>query len=334
VAPAPPPPTQTWPPERRRSAAPAWIVAAAAVLVACILLLRQWGKGPVVTPSPAPVVAAPTVVVALETPVPPPADAEVANDQIPTPEVVILPTPGPHEAVDATVGAPRVGAKERPKPPAVTRHPGPPTSAPPREEPAAAAKEAAPVNAAPDSDRVDTTYSTRRSVRFTSSPDQARLTIDGRMVGTADDWDNRGGGRAFEFEKPGAHTVLMELPGYRTLRLRIDVSPDADKDSISIDDELDRRQRVSYEKLPGVYDRTTGAVAFTVEPPEATVSEGGKSLGSASRFGAGSPLQLRGPMVHDLTLSAPGYKPKLVRILVSGNAGSDMATVKEKLKTE
>ncbi len=153
-------------------------------------------------------------------------------------------------------------------------------------------------------------------------------------MGVADDWDNRGGGRPFEFEKPGAHDVRMELPGYRTLHLRIDVSPDSDDDNISIDEELERNQRVSYEKLPSVYDRTTGLVEFAVDPPDATVSEGGKTLGAASSFSAGSPLSLRGPMVHDLMLSAPGRKAKMVRILVSGNAGRERAVVKEKLKAE
>ena len=334
----PPPATVAWPAERRRSALPVWIVAAAALLLVGILILREWQQRPAPVPSavPLPPVAAPTAAPPLPTEAQvaeAPSPAEVAAAEAVTPEVPILPTPGAHEAVDTTVGAPRVGARDRPKPTA--RHAAPPPiAASPREEPAAGAHETAPPAAAPGSDRVDTAYSTRRSVRFTSSPDQARLIIDGRMVGTADDWDNRGGGRAFEFEKPGSHDVLLELPGYRTLHLRIDVSPDADKDSISIDEELDRRQRVSYDKLPAVYDRTTGAVAFTVEPPEVSISEGGKTLGSASAFGPGSPLQLRGPMVHDLVLSAPGHKPKLVRILVAGNAGRDLATVKETLKGE
>jgi hypothetical protein len=39
-------------------------------------------------------------------------------------------------------------------------------------------------------------------------------------------------------------------------------------------------------------------------------------------------------MVHDLMLSAPGRKAKMVRILVSGNAGRERAVVKEKLKPE
>jgi hypothetical protein len=124
----------------------------------------------------------------------------------------------------------------------------------------------------------------------------------------------------------------MELPGYRPMTLQIDVHPDAD-DSISIDEELDRRDRAPYDKLPAVYDRTTGPVEFSVVPPEAGISEDGKSLGQASDFGPGSPLKLTGPMVHDLMLSAPGYKPKLVRILVAPNAGKDLAEVNEKLKT-
>jgi hypothetical protein len=118
------------------------------------------------------------------------------------------------------------------------------------------------------------------------------------------------------------------------MHFRIDVSPEAENDSVSIDEELDRRERVSYEKLPSVYDRTTGPVEFFVEPPEAVVSEGGKTLGPASAFGAGSPLTLRGPAVHDLVLAAPGYRPKLVRILVAAHAGKDRAQVKEKLKPD
>src|SRR5262249_19272100 len=73
------------------------------------------------------------------------------------------------------------------------------------------------------------------------------------------------------------------------------------------------------------------AVEFVVDPPDATVSEGGKTLGAASSFTAGSPLQLRGPQVHDLLLSAPGPKPKPERILVAGNAGRDRTDVTEKL---
>jgi hypothetical protein len=181
---------------------------------------------------------------------------------------------------------------------------------------------------------VDARYETRRAVRFTSSPQQARLYLDGRYIGIADDWDNRGGGKELEFAKSGTHIVRMELPGYRTMTLEIDVTPDADKDSPSIDEELDRRERVAYDSLPAPYDRTTGPVEFEVEPAGATVTENGRELGPASRFGAASPLRLSGPSVHDLVIAMSGYRPRLVRILVAPNAGKDRALVKVSLKAD
>jgi serine/threonine protein kinase len=306
------------------------VLALAVLALAGILILRERPTGgavaapPIPLPAPAPTAAALEAKGVTSGPAPEPSPA--------TQEVVRLPTPGPHEAVDATVGAPRTTGSERPRPAA--RAPTPPAARPVVLAEAAAPASESASEASSKTERVDAVYATRHGVRFTSSPDQARLTIDGRLVGIADDWDNRGGGREFVFDSPGAHDVRMELPGYKSLHLRIDVSPEAEKDSVSIDDELDRRERVSYEKLPAVYDRTTGAVEFSVEPPDAVVSEGGKALGSASSFGPGSPLTLRGPSVHDLVLAAPGYRPKLVRILVAANAGRDRAHVKEKLKAD
>jgi hypothetical protein len=89
---------------------------------------------------------------------------------------------------------------------------------------------------------------------------------------------------------------------------------------------------VPFDKLSAPADRTTGAVEFEVEPPETVVIEGGKSLGPAAAFGPGSPLVLTGPLVHDLLLSAPGYRPKPVRVLVAPGAGRDRAHIRARLK--
>ena len=303
-----------------RRGLPIVLLAAAAVLVAGFLLLRERGRpqeSPPTSPEPRPAAAAMAS---------PAAEASApAAEETP----VVLPTPGPDAAADATVGAPRILDPTRRRP---TPKPPPPTAAPPEVKVASA--EPPPRPAAPDRpERVDAVYATRRGVRFTSSPEQARLYVDGRYIGIADDWDNRGGGRQLEFEKPGTHYVRMELPGYRAMHLQIDVTPEGD-DSVSIDEELDRNSKVPYEKLPSVSERTTGDVEFLVHPSDAVISEGGRALGPVSSFGPGSPLRLRGPMVHDLLLSAPGYKPRLVRILVSENAGEDRARVEEKLKSE
>ena len=325
TAPGPPPPA-AHPSSQRATLA---VVLAAIALVAALAILLTRPRS---SPAPTPIAAgAPTPAAAAPIPATPAVEATPLAAE-PTP--ITLPTPGPGEAADATVGAPRVADATRPAgTPRPTRaRPSPVPTEAPKVAAAVEPPPPAPAAAASRPTRVDKVYETRGSVRFTSSPEQARLYLDGRYVGIADDWDGKGGGRPLLLEKEGTHFVRMELPGYRPMTLQIDVLPDAD-DSISIDEELDRRDRAPYDKLPAVYDRTTAAVEFSVVPPDAGISEDGKSLGQASDFGPGSPLKLTGPMVHDLMLSAPGYKPKLVRILVAPNAGKELAKVNDKLKT-
>ena len=305
------------PPRHSRVGLAGVVLAIAVVAVAAVLLLRE--RKTAIPAPPVSVAAAPTEG--------PTAAAAPAETPLPETTAIVLPTPGPEAAVDATVGASRLADTPRPRP---TARPRPsPTAA----ETKVAAAPPPPPAAPARPERIDAAYETRGSVRFTSSPDQARLYLDGRYVGIADDWDNRGGGRALELGKAGTHYVRMELPGYRTKTFQIDVVADA-RDSVSIDEELDRHDRAPYEKLPAVYDRTTSEVEFSVEPPDAGISEEGRALGPASSFGPASPLKLSGPAVHDLMLSAPGRKPKLVRILVAANAGKDRAKVVEKLKTQ
>ena len=298
-----PPPT---PP--RRSGMPV-ILALLAVLVAVSFLLlrdRQKGMAPIAAALPTRAPAAPTQAPA-------------------TPEPTALPEPSPRPTeVPVLAATPKARPTPRRKP----------TSAPVESPRAAEAVASAPVPASERPSHPDAIVATRRAVRFTSSPDQARLYVDGRYIGIADDWDNRGGGRELELPN-GVHSVKMELPGYRPLVLEIQVTPESGKDSPSIDEEMERFDRMTYEKLPAPADRTTGPVEFVLEPPDATVSEGGKILGAATNFGPATPLQIKAsPAVHDFVLSAPGYKSKLVRILVAGNAGKDRASVRETLRRE
>ena len=334
-APAPPPESAssgapTAPAANRRIFEGTIFLLAGAALAGGLLFFLVFRK-PRTVSGPMPLASLPTPASAPAVPTPP-APAPEAVPVEPTP--VVLPTPGPGEAADATVGAPRLVDTPAARPTRVRPSPAPT----PEPQKVAARSEAEPPAPPPASSaparptRVDAVYETRGSVRFTSSPEQARLYVDGHYVGIADDWDNRGGGRALELEKDGTHYVRMELPGYRPMNLQIDVTPDGD-DSVSIDEELERRDRLPYEKLPAVYDRTTSEVEFAVTPADAGVSEDGKALGTASDFGPASPLKLSGPRVYDLMLSAPGYKPKLVRILVAPNAGKPRAKVTEKLKT-
>ncbi|HTY42779.1 MAG TPA: serine/threonine-protein kinase [Thermoanaerobaculia bacterium] len=295
------------------------LVAALVVLAVLLVHARRPGVEPIAASLP-PTVAAPVSMPATPAPMPTPAEA---------------PSPAPAETpAAAAIGAPAEPAEPTvPKPRATSK---PRTAPAPRVAVSAAPAAAAPAaTAAPSKpDRVDARYETRRAVRFTSSPQQARLYLDGRYIGIADDWDNRGGGKELEPGKAGTHYVRMELPGYRPMTIEIEVTPDAGKDSPSVDEELDRREHVAYDKLPAPYASTTGAVEFDVEPSGAVIMESGKEIGSAGAFGPASPLQLKGPAVHDLLLVASGFRPQLVRILVAPNAGKDRATVKVKLKAD
>ncbi len=314
---------------------PLYLFGAAAILVALSLFLWIWRGS----------FRRAEQVSAARTPAARPVSPETAAAPLPEPTAPAPPTPeatpqplpsaGPSTAADAVVGATRLESTAVPRPrpspsprPAATAAPRP-TEAPPPVLQAAAPGDSSAAASLPPADNV---YRTRRFARFTSSPDQARLYVDGRYAGIADDWDDRGGGKTLPFSGDGTHRVRLELPGYRTLRLDVLVTPNADDDTVEIDDELKRLTRVEYPKLKGPSGRTVGPVEFQVAPPDATVSENGKPLGKASSFGPGSPLELTGPTVHDLTLSAPGYDPRSVRILVSSNADRDRATVRAVLK--
>jgi serine/threonine-protein kinase len=333
---APPPPPVPAPPappkDRWRSSGPLYLFGAAALLGAIAFLLWIWrspgrreelaAAAPGATPAPAARVA-------------PEATASIAPTEAPT---LALPTPGPAEAADAIVGATRIvetapaPTRARPTPrPAVPTAVLPP---PPTAVPAAANTSAAPPGERGPADdaAADKVYRTRRFAKFSSSPDQARLYLDGHYTGIVDDWDDRGGGKTLPLATEGRHRVRLELPGYRTIHLDVLVTPEADDETVEIDDELKRLTKVDYPKLKGPAGRTDGPVIFSVVPPGAIVSENGRALGPASAFGPASPLKLTGPMVHDLEIAAPGFESRVVRILVSSNADRPQAVVTVALK--
>lgn len=174
-------------------------------------------------------------------------------------------------------------------------------------------------------------YRTRSAVLFAVSPEQARVFVDDRYIGVADDWDESGGGLAFRFARRGGHQVRFELPGYRDLVLEVVVTSAAEEDAIEIDEELERVSREPYPRLPSVAAQTSEGVEFAVEPPNATVSENGRILGLANSFTRSRPLRLSGPEVHDLILSAPGRRPKRVRVMVALWADAETARIEATL---
>jgi len=335
------PPAQLPSPDRRLGGGPGYLFGAAALILAAAVLVWIWKSTSRPQAPAAAVSPAPTALPAQPTAAPIPT-AAVATP----PTALALPTAGPAQAADAIVGAPRiVGAGGTPVSTlssprrtltalALTRQA--PTAAPRSEPPPpiASAEKTTSSRETRESREPDNLYRTRRYAKFGVSPDQARIYLDGRYVGIADDWDDRGGGKTLEIGREGTHRVRLELPGYRTLHLDVLVTTSGNE-TVDINDELKRESKVDYPKIPKVDDRTVGPVEFTkVDPPDAVVSENDRTFGPASSFGTGSPLTLTGPRVHDLTVSAPGHRSKTFRILVAGNADRDVAKVKAELKRE
>lgn len=81
-------------------------------------------------------------------------------------------------------------------------------------------------------------YVTSKAVKFDIDPEEAFLEIDGKVIGTADEWDGMGGAPVYEFDREGSHFVKVSLPGYETVWLRIDVRADAKQAVVSVDYEL------------------------------------------------------------------------------------------------
>jgi serine/threonine-protein kinase len=189
-----------------RSKSMVWLALAAAgalALAAVAWLLR---------PPPAPQVGAEEPVATLAgEPLPQP---EAPGDAVPTPEATVVPTP------TATRAPVRVA----------TLVPAP-TALP--------TLEATPEPIATPEIRLSGTFEARSTAEFHVSPEETVVTIDGRRIGIADDWDGRGGGKKYVFPGPGSYLVELSLEGYRTTWVRVVISPDARRKNADVDTELE-----------------------------------------------------------------------------------------------
>ena len=73
-------------------------------------------------------------------------------------------------------------------------------------------------------------------------PEEAIVTVNGLRLGTADDWDGKGGGKTYQFAGPGTYDVLLSLDGYEPARIQVVVAADAEDDVADVDTELQERE--------------------------------------------------------------------------------------------
>ncbi len=197
-----------------RGKGPLWAALAGAVAIAVALFL--W-----LGHSPAP----PDVGAPAEEAVAAPAGQPLVQPDAPEPErapVLAQPTAPP--------AARRAAPSATKEPPEATA-----TAAPVRLEPAPPAPTPAPT----PEPRLAGTFRTRSGAKFDVDPEEARVTVAGRYLGIADDWDGMGGGKIYVFPAPGEYLVHLELEGFHDAWIKIIVSPEAKRTVISVDTDLE-----------------------------------------------------------------------------------------------
>jgi hypothetical protein len=70
-------------------------------------------------------------------------------------------------------------------------------------------------------------------------PEEALVEIEGKIIGIADDWDGKGGGKVYQFPGPGTYYVKLSLKGYKTAWVAIVITPQAKHENADVDLELD-----------------------------------------------------------------------------------------------
>jgi len=316
-----PSPLPAQPPAGGRRAA---VVAGAVAVLALAGLAGGWKLGLLGGPAPSPTPAPPTPSpVASAAPVvvssPPPEGTPGAATS--TPEAGLTPTapePSPAAGTSGATASTAPPAAETTKKPRVRTSPTP-------------APTATPVPATP-TPKPAASYNITRFVKLFVTPPQARVFLDGRYIGTADDWDDKGGGSQLIFyEAEGTHRLRFTHPEMRDLLIDLVVNPTAPS-TVEVKQKLDKGSPDGPTgpegKLESPEYRTVGPVKITVEPPEARITLDGVEVAAGERR-----LEPANKVYEGL-VTAPGHAPQSFRILVSGATSVAQANVKVKLKKQ
>ena len=203
-----------------------WVVGAVAVAVGiglAALVLRS----PSVPPAP----GTTSLVVT-----PPPVAAETLPAPVGTPfglpESMATPTATPEPTLELKLPtfAPRPTEAPTAAPPPEVATPEPPPVAPPPE-------------VATPGPQIAEVYRCQIAAEFHIDPEEARVSIDGRDIGTSDDWDDTGGGKQWRFDTTGRHLASLSLAGYQTVWIELATDLGAEDEVCNVDLELKKVKR-------------------------------------------------------------------------------------------
>ena len=273
---------------------------------------------PEVTPMPASSSSVPAGVTPQPTPAlqpavtPPVSQAPSSRPSAPPP----VPTPAPRPRLEPTV---------TPAPPVKTE-PLPAPSQPSSPAPAAPeASEPEPEAPSPAAQTADRTVRTGLEVAFRVTPPDAIVLVDGRVLGSAQDWSGQKGARTFIFSEPGTHLVKIKKDGMNELKIAVEASAAAGTTPIVANLRQRPAEQVDASDLRIV--RVREAVAFRVRPPMAEVLVDNQPVGAARRFSGGllHPREwLQLPQgKHRVSIVAPGHRRQDILVEVVPTAERD-----------
>ena len=264
---------------------------------------------PPVEITPAPSSTPPRLEPAVETaPDRRPAPAEQRVQEVPRP---VEPSPRPEPRPETV---PRVRDRVPPPEPAPSRDPEPE----PEPEPAERTR---------TEEAADRSVATGLDVVFQVTPPDSYVLVDGRVIGRADEWTGKKGGRTFTFPGAGSYLVKIRKPGMRDFRIAVEAGATGGTTPIIARLQALPAANVDTPDLRTI--RVRDSISFKVQPPAATVSVDGQPMGSAREFGGGMGrkgwLQLP-PGRHRISIDAPGFERQ--DVLVEVTPGADEAREK------
>jgi serine/threonine protein kinase len=294
---------------------------------------------PVPTPSSPAAPPVPAAGAAKPSPVPPTSGQTPAQPAKPDAKPVEVPVvvgqpiqirnQPPPAAPPTRTETPRPPAPALPKTPEPA-HRTPPVPVPVPSGPAARPPESAPEPAAPEPARQpepSQQMKTGLNLVFRITPPDAFILVDGTVIGRADEWSGQKGTRPYTLAEAGEHTIKIKKPGMRDYRITIDAGESGTTPVTARLQALPTHE-VSTSDLQSYHVRK--AIGFKGAPEGAEVLIDGNPSGQAKRFSCGvfgrGGLDLA-PGTHRVTVSAPGYAQRDLKVEVDDEAGSNCQAV-------
>jgi len=258
----------------------------------------------------------------------------VAESPVPAPKNTETQSPRETPARDQRVEAPPPVRPDRDRqvtPPAPsapeTRRPVPVAPAPAPSVPDEPAAEPAPTEQKTEKPRpaVDRVVQSGLALEFRVVPPDARVLVDGTVIGTALEWSGGRKNRTYTLPGAGEYEIKIRAPGMRDVRLLVEASETGGVTPIYANLKGLAAANADASDLRTIQVRE--AVAFRVDPPVAGILVDGQPVGPARQY-IGRPLQprtwLRLPAGrHRVSVVAPGHQRQDILVEVTPGAAKD-----------